>query len=76
MDGNDDAPGTANSPSCTLTIDEGATVTALVAEGERIYYVENHARVMAVDADTGEGKVLVIAERARGRASARVRRCM
>lgn len=50
--------GTASSPSCTFTIDEGTTVTALVAEGERIYYVANHGRVMAVDADTGAGRVL------------------
>jgi hypothetical protein len=57
-DGNGAAGSASGAPSCTLTIDEGATVTALVAEGERIYYVENHGRVMAVDADTGDGKVL------------------
>ncbi len=53
----DGAAGGASS-SCTLEIDKGTTVTALIAEGERIYYVANHGRVMAVDADTGEGKVL------------------
>lgn len=49
---------TASSPSYTFTFDEGSTVSALIAEGERIYYVENHGRIMAVDADTGEGTVL------------------
>jgi hypothetical protein len=55
-----DGDGAAGGPSssCTLEIDKGSTVSALIAEGERIYYVENHGRVMAVDADTGEGKVL------------------
>jgi len=58
-DGDDHVASSPNSPpSCTLTIDKGSTVTALIAEGERIYYVENHGRVMAVDADTGEGTVL------------------
>lgn len=58
-DGNDNrASSSSGAPSCTITIDEGSTVTALIAEGERIYYVENHGRIMAVDADTGEGKVL------------------
>ncbi|MBK9260443.1 MAG: hypothetical protein IPM54_11475 [Polyangiaceae bacterium] len=60
-DGNG-AAGSASSPSgapsCTLTIDEGTTVTALITEGERIYYVAAHGRVMAVDADTGEGMML------------------
>jgi hypothetical protein len=60
-DGNGAAGGASSSsgsPSCTITIDKGTTVTALVAEGERIYYVANHGRVMAVDADTGAGTVL------------------
>jgi len=55
-DGADGGP--SGAPSCPLIIDEGSTITALIAEGERFYYVENHGRVMAVDADTGEGKVL------------------
>jgi|GEM_PF-5009425 len=57
-DGDGAAGSASGAPSSTLTIDEGSTVSALIAEGERIYYVENHGRVMAVDADTGEGKVL------------------
>ncbi len=47
-----------SSSSCILAIDEGTTVLALIAEGEHIYYVANHGRIMAVDADTGAGKVL------------------
>jgi len=57
-DGDGAAGSASGAPSCTLTIDEGSTVSGLLAEGERIYYVENHGRVMAVDADTGKGKVL------------------
>lgn len=55
-DGN--GPPESTGSSCTLTIDQGTTVLALITEGERIYYVANHGRIMAVDATSGEGKVL------------------
>lgn len=57
------AAGTASSssgaPSCThLTIDATANVPSLVAEGERIYYLEPEGRVMSAEADTGATTLL------------------
>jgi hypothetical protein len=53
------ASSSSGAPSCTpLTIDAMASVSCLVADGERVYYVATEGRVMSADAETGATTLL------------------